>query len=72
MSIVDETGLSERLERAADPTTPQWHLAELADAHDSGVRIAVASNPSASRTTLQRLEHDADAAVRAALTKRLG
>jgi hypothetical protein len=72
MSIVDETGLSERLQRAADPATPSWVLAELADDADSEVRMAVASNPSASELTLVRLRCDPDPGVRTAFTERVG
>jgi hypothetical protein len=45
MSIVDETGLNERLQRAADPATSPWHLAELADDPDPEIRMVVAANP---------------------------
>jgi len=72
MSLVDETGLSERLQRAADPATPSWHLAELADNADPEIRMAVAANPSASELTLLRLQRDPDPAVRSAVRKRFG
>lgn len=72
MSIVDETGLSERLQRAADPSTPPWTLAELADDLDPEIRIAVAGNPSASKLTLLRLQRDPEPAVCAAVTERYG
>lgn len=72
MSIVDDAGLSERLQRAADPATPSWVLADLADDTDSEIRAAVASNPSASELTRLRLQRDPDPAVRAVVTERYG
>jgi len=69
MRMVDET-LNDRLYRAADPATPSWDLAELADHTDPEIRLAVASNASASELTLRRLGRDPDPAVRMAVTER--
>jgi hypothetical protein len=70
MNIVDETGLNDRLQRAADPATSPWHLAELVDDPDPEIRRAVATNTSASELTRHRLQQDPDPAVRAAAGER--
>ena len=71
MSIIDETGLR-RLQRAADPATSSWILADLADDADSEIRAAVAGNPSSSELTRLRLRRDRDPEVRAAAGERYG
>jgi len=64
----DQTG--DVLDEAADPSTSPWRLATLADDADPEVRMAVATNPSASLLTTLRLRSDRDGRVRAAASAR--
>ena len=56
----DQPGHATRLREAADPSTPPWQLAVLADDPESDVRMTVATNPSASALTILRLRRDVD------------
>ena len=59
---------SQRVDRATDPATSPWELAELAGDREPDVRLAVAANPGASLLTLRRLQADTDDRVRVVAT----